>query len=829
MTHTGERRRPRIVTMLVVLSALATVVGAGTAAFAWIGWALTEPSDNKVDLLIAATVASVVALAQAAVTVGLARGSNTARLVLAVAIALRTINSAFFVIKGEAPEGVAGASVALDLVLLSLLWLPSVTRFFEGDRERGLAAAIGTLREDGSRKPHRFASMGEYLARCAILAIALWVTPGVTATAWWGIPLAAVSTALAGWALRPVFVRVASAFGWIGAVALALFANAVTMWLGLWIAPGIEVANFGWALIASWIYAAVMAFVTWLFAISARDYLIVHATRVALRDRTQERTDEPGVLFVQLDGVPAPLLEAEIRSGNVPTIASWIRSGSHDWTEWTARVPSTTPVSQAGLLHGSTENIPAFRWWDRELGRMLVANKPADAATIEARISNGRGLLADDGVSISNLFSGDAPRSMLTMSGTGRDDKGLGPSRSYAAFLTHPAGFFRAVLLTFGEMAKELFQARSQRRRNVMPRIDRHGPYVALRGVTNVFLRDLNVTLVVEEMMRGAKSIFVDFVDYDEIAHHAGVTRRESLDALYGLDLVLASLRALAESGATARPYHLVLVSDHGQSQGSTFLQRYGTSLEAFVAERLGAAPFGSSDADHEARGAVRLLTSELAAQGAAGRAVASIVAAGTESGTDDTAPDAARSLAPGTEASAPLTVIGSGNLGGVWLPGSRGPLDRGEIDAAHPGLLDALREHPGIGFVVVRDGKRILALGAGGEHDLDSGKVEGEDPLALFPDAAVDFRRAARFPSAPDIYVNSLYDPRLDEVAAFEELVGCHGGHGGWQTRPVLVYPAEWGLDADLLDERGRLVGAETVHVQMVRWLERLGHREGV
>ncbi len=68
---------------------------------------------------------------------------------------------------------------------------------------------------------------------------------------------------------------------------------------------------------------------------------------------------------------------------------------------------------------------------------------------------------------------------------------------------------------------------------------------------------------------------------------------------------------------------------------------------------------------------------------------------------------------------------------------------------------------------------------------------------------------------------------PVLDEVAAFEELVGCHGGLGGWQTRPLLVYPAEWTVDEDLLDDRGRLRGAETVHRQLVRWLERLGQRE--
>ena len=105
--------------------------------------------------------------------------------------------------------------------------------------------------------------------------------------------------------------------------------------------------------------------------------------------------------------------------------------------------------------------------------------------------------------------------------------------------------------------------------------------------MTNVFLRDLNVALVVEAMMRGAKSVYVDFVDYDEIAHHCGVTRAESLAALYGLDEALHSLEQVIDSGITPRPYHIVLVSDHGQSQGATFLQRYGQSLEDFIVERL--------------------------------------------------------------------------------------------------------------------------------------------------------------------------------------------------------------------------------------------------
>ena len=65
---------------------------------------------------------------------------------------------------------------------------------------------------------------------------------------------------------------------------------------------------------------------------------------------------------------------------------------------------------------GTAAGVPAFRWYDRELGRVLVANRPEDASVIEARASTGHGLLADDGVSISNLFTGDAPKASMTMS-----------------------------------------------------------------------------------------------------------------------------------------------------------------------------------------------------------------------------------------------------------------------------------------------------------------------------------------------------------------------------------------------------------------------------
>ena len=81
-------------------------------------------------------------------------------------------------------------------------------------------------------------------------------------------------------------------------------------------------------------------------------------------------------------------------------------------------------------------------------------------------------------------------------------------------------------------------------------------------------------------------------------------------------------------------------------------------------------------------------------------------------------------------------------------------------------------------------------------------------------PNAADHLRRTHSFTNAPDILVNSFYDPHADEGAAFEELIGFHGGMGGNQTHPFLMFPAGFGLP----DEP--IVGAATVHHLFKGWM---------
>lgn len=261
-------------------------------------------------------------------------------------------------------------------------------------------------------------------------------------------------------------------------------------------------------------------------------------------------------------------------------------------------------------------------------------------------------------------------------------------------------------------------------------------------------------------------------------------------------------------AAVSPRPYEFVVLSDHGQSSGATFRQRYGYGVDDLV-QRLvaGGGTAMAGTGDEEQWGPVNALLADVGA----GRGTTARV--GRRLARPDPDPTPVRD--------AEVVVTGSGNLAFVYLLRHPERLTWEDLDRLHPGLVEGLARHEGVGFVVVLSAHRgLVALGADGAHFLDEQLVEGLDPLAPYgPEAAAEVRRHGRLEHVGDIVVNSRIDSGTGEVAAFEELVGSHGGLGGWQSEAVLVHPRGWSAP-------GALVGADAVHRQLVRWLEDLGLR---
>jgi uncharacterized membrane protein YvlD (DUF360 family) len=511
--------------------------------------------------------------------------------------------------------------------------------------------------------------------------------------------------------------------------------------------------------------------------------------RIARRSRDTVATDVPGVIYLEIDGLAMPVLQRAMRDGHAPEMARWVGSGSHRLTEWETDLSSQTGASQAGLLLGSNDDIPAFRWVEKESGRVMTCSAPADCAEIERRHLLGNGLLADGGASRSNLLSGGADHVILTVS---RMDAEKKANPGYRAYLADGYNITRTLVLFFYELVLEWVAAARSARRDIRPRGRRPLKYGFVRAGLAVFVRDLTVASILDDMMKGRPAVYACFAGYDEVAHHSGLERSDTMEVLRKIDQQFGRI-AHARRYA-ARPYEIVVLSDHGQTQGATFKQRNGYGLDDLVKRSL-------TDAS-----VTHLASSD----------------------ENDSAVSKALREATGLEQEAPakedvgdeqVVVLGSGNLGLIYLMEKHDRFTLEEIDERHPGLLSALRAHPHVGWLLVRSSAHgAVALGAEGANYLEEGRVDGEDPLRGFSSTAPrHLLRSDGFAHVADVMVNSFYDVQLDEGCAFEELISFHGGMGGSQTRPFLLYPVT------LPSPDGPLIGAERVHAVLLDWRRHL------
>jgi uncharacterized membrane protein YvlD (DUF360 family) len=681
-----------------------------------------------------------------------------------------------------------------------------------------LATSLAVARDRIRDRPRH--TLLTLLLQALVLLVVGRLIPGVLVDDIVSAVLAAAVIAVLNALVRPVLIVLTLPLTVATFGLASLLINTAIVVIAAPIVPGLQVNGFVAAFSLAIVLTLATTTVNILLAVDD-DEAFYHelARRLGQPDVAPDGPRPPGLMIIQVDGLAAPVLRNAIRVGLVPRIASWVRTGSHRLVGWECPPPSQTSSSQAGILHGDNDDIPAFRWYEKGSGRLIVSNHPRHAAEIERRISDGRGLLHAGGSSISNLFSGDASWNALVMS---RMSEPLGSLDvdAFSLYFVDPAAYVRTVMLAASEFVKELVEARRQRNQDIEPRVHRGTTFAFLRAMTNVVLRDLNTTFVIRSMGLGAPVIYVNFADYDEIAHHAGPERLESLRALTGIDRVVGSLERAAQRAP--RDYRFVVLSDHGQSQGATFRQRYGTTLDGLIRDLMGVGHEVLAATDRtETFGPVNALLTELVQRPTVtGR----VTGRALRRRTSDAAVDLARGRAPDAQPSGPaapeLVVCTSGNLANAYFTADTERMSAEMIQGRHPGLLGSLAAHPGIGFVMVRtESAGTLVLGPSGVHHLADGRVDGDDPLRLFgARAAEHLRRLDGFANVGDLLVNSVYDPELAEVAAFEELVGSHGGMGGPQNEPFVLAPSDLPLDGE------PLVGGPAIGRRLRAWVEALG-----
>ncbi|GAA1846786.1 phage holin family protein [Pseudonocardia ailaonensis] len=659
------------------------------------------------------------------------------------------------------------------------------------------------------------------LTTLALRLLDVWLT-GFAMNGWWQPTVCALLLGLLTAFVWPLVLRVALpiALFTLGLGSFVLLAAAVLA--VFYVIPGVELTNIRTAFVLVVAMTVVNAVVAALTGLDEDEIFYRRAARRSRRGGGTE-TATPGVLFLQIDGLGFDTVRRAVRDGTMPTLARWLAEGSHQLQHWTTDWSSQTGASVCGILHGSNDDILGFRWYEKDRDHVMACAHPADAAEIERRHSDGNGLLATDGASRGNLFTGDAPHYSLTMSAVTvlggrrsarrRDHIGGG----YWAYFANPVNLIRTVAGALVDALREVIEATNQRRADVRPRTHRGGLYPLARSGTTVIARDVVVSALIEDMLAGRAVAYADFLGYDEVAHHSGIERFDALAVLRSIDQQIGRLHRVAQ--LAPRPYRIVCLSDHGQTQGQAFAERFGESVEQYVGRLCGGPDTGRGHTKKDARRTAEgwQVGAALAEASSGGGFVATRLRARVEKAgasvlrhrEESGKPTEVARAAPG------VVVCASGHVAMVSFTEHPGRVELETIEREYPDLLPSLVDHPGVGFVLVRSKEfGPVVLGRDGVHRLATGTVIGDDPLPDYGVHAPDLvRRVDTFAHCPDIMINSRYEPTTDDASPFEPHVGSHGGLGGPQSRGFLLTPTDF-------PDPGEIVGAEHLHTVLRTYL---------
>ena len=534
--------------------------------------------------------------------------------------------------------------------------------------------------------------------------------------------------------------------------------------------------------------------------------------------------------MLEIDGLSIDILKEAIDKDMMPTLKKWINN-THTLKEWETDLSSQTGASQAGILHGNNENIVAYRWVEKKNNnQIMISGKLAHAPIIEKRISDGNGLLCDKGTSITNMFTGDSDNPILTSSSFKLWSNVH--SKSLDVVFLESYSYQRIIILFIWEIFVEIKSQIVHKVKDIQPRLRRNIIYAAIRAGANVLLREVATETLIADMLKGdINSAYASYVGYDEVAHHSGIRDDDVWNVLKQIDLEFKRLEKAEKN--CERNYEFVVLSDHGQGNGATFKQRYGITLANYVRRLLpedmkiyDKNPFISDhfkDAfipENKQIGTIMDKVDDIKEKDFFSETIDSIkertpdfinieeLKSKYNNNLEYIKTHESKEQTTKKAKNSELIVLGSGNLGLIYLTQWRKRLNYEEIVMLFPNLIPGLVKHEGIGFILVDSFTNgPMVIGAEGIYYLNTDRIEGKNPLENFGEnAAMHLKRHNKFKNMPDILVNSFYDPKTEEICAFEELIGSHGGLGGSQTRPFILYPSNW-------ENPGVLVGAKSIY----------------
>ena len=497
-------------------------------------------------------------------------------------------------------------------------------------------------------------------------------------------------------------------------------------------------------------------------------------------------------VIIQVDALAYPVLKLALQQGEMPHLMRLLQQGKYRLAQWRCGLPSTTTSIQAGLFYGH-RSAPGFRWYDKDMNVAVTSHRPDHMRVLEESLHFVHpGLLTGGGV-YTSLLSGDAEHAVFTVSRIfARQLQGyLEGTGLLLSFLLRPLRVLRLLRYALARFGRRLWAGLQHFQTLLIP-LGR----LLFEAVMDATLTEFMTFCVLLDLYRGVPRLYANFNGYDEMAHEHGVLHAEALWMLRWIDSRLAEIERLSRE-AMRVGYDLFIISDHGMASAISFKARFGQTLGEFVSQAMHLDV--DFDAGEESAAAARALRARY------------LIAALRDS--QSRLPPWARRLARRTrrpllnylsreepaydwQLEGEVVVQVSGPLAHIYFRVTSQPMDLPEVALLYAEFMQHLVGHDGIELVVGRDADQVVVLGRkGGVLTATADKIDsqGLDPLEAFDDRDYvlrELKHLVQLPTSGDlVLLGRLFD--TGEVITFEEQEATHGGLGGGQDKPFIIYPA--------------------------------------
>ena len=479
-------------------------------------------------------------------------------------------------------------------------------------------------------------------------------------------------------------------------------------------------------------------------------------------------------LIVQIDGLSRSVLERALAGGHMPFTARLLAKGKYRLTPMSVGLPTSTPAFQMAMMYGVRPDIPGFHYYHRRWRTDVHFPRAGHAARVEAEQAGDRRGILEGGSTYGCAFTGGAPDNLFSF-----------------ARLTSPTadGLLRAAASGFvllwvvckclAMSVHDLLRAVGRFLRNPRRGRRRDWHWLVLKLGISVWVRELFTLAVARDLYRGTPAVYVNFLDYDVMAHAYGPNHRVAFRAARRVD---GSIRRLARvlRRVADHDYELFILSDHGQAMCRPFTEiSGGPRIERMIFDELLADRLPRRAVSASRAGVRRWLQAVGASEKGLFQRFLNYLEADY--------PHRVREEKEAAEGGG-VRVIAAGPNAFVYLVDRTEAVDMDEIERELPGFAEALSRAPGIGYLLARSADGPLCWWRGKRHRLELGETgpfAGREDLDLVLDGIRDLMS---MPSAGDLVIYGLDAP--DGHVSYIAEIGAHAGTSPEEMSTFIVHP---------------------------------------